>query len=122
MELLDDLPEDAITVLIETLCLVSKVSVVVFAHVNKHCYQISKRCALEFKINKKLLCHEIALEGSLEVLKWAMSNGDKWDTKICSHAARNGHFDVLKWARMNGCEWNHMTCFYAASSGYLDIL
>jgi len=70
MDLLTNLPEDLIIVIVGTLYGTSKVSIIVFAHVSKSCYEISKKCAIQNKISRSLHCHEIAAEGSLEVLKW----------------------------------------------------
>src|SRR5580658_2034417 len=122
MNLLEVLPEDVITVLIEILSKVSKISIVVFSHVNKFCYIISSRCAIQYKIPKSLKCHEIAIEGSLEVLKWARSNGCEWNSYTCCGAALNGHLEVLKWARSEGCPWNSGTCSGAALNGHLEVL
>jgi len=52
-----------------------------------------------------------ALNGHLELLKWARANGCcPWDEEMCSNAALNGHLELLKWARANGCRWNETTC------------
>jgi|SRR5579872_721457 len=122
MNSLDDLPEDVMIVLMEILCRISEVSIIVFAHVSKSCYRLSKRCAIQHKINRKLLCHKSAAEGSLEVLKWARSNGCVWDWRTCAYAAQNGHLEVLKWTRSNDCEWNSWTCIWAALNGHLEVL
>jgi hypothetical protein len=122
MNLLEDLPEDVLMVLVGTLYIVSKVSIVVFTRVNKLCYRITSRCAIEYRISRSLKCHEIAIEGSLEVLKWARSEGCPWDSNTCSWAAENGHLEVLKWARSEGCPWDSSTCYWAAHNGHLEIL
>ena len=109
MDLLTNLPEDLIIVIVGTLYRTSKISVVVWAHVNKFSYKVACKCAKENKINRILQCPEIAAEGSLEVLKWARSNGCDWDYRTCAWAAENGHLEVLKWARSNGCDWDHDT-------------
>ncbi len=90
MDLLGNLPEDLITVIMETLCRISKVSVVVLAHVSKYWYKISKRCAIQNKISRKLNSYDIASEGSLKVLQWARSNGcdwNYWSTSKCPFSA-----------------------------------
>ena len=122
MDLLTNLPEDLIIVIVGTLYRTSKVSVIVFAHISKSCYEISKKCAIQNKINRSLHCHEIAAEGSLEVLKWARSNGCDRDSYTCAYAAGNGHLEILKWARSSGCEWNSLTCAWAAQNGHLEVL
>ena len=63
-----------------------------------------------------------ALNGHLEILKWARENGCPWDSNTCANAALNGHLEVLKWARENGCPWDSATCTYAAENGHLEVL
>ena|SRR5580692_1293486 len=109
---MEDLPEDVIIVLIETLCRMSRVSVIVLAHVSKFCYKLAHRCAKENRINRTLQCREIAAEGSLEVLKWARSNG-------CRGTSKAG-FPNLP-LRGQG-EWNSYTCAWAAENGHLEVL
>ena len=41
-------------------------------------------------------------------------NGCPWDDYTCSNAALNGHLEILKWAHENGCPWNEYTCSNAA--------
>jgi hypothetical protein len=109
MDLMEILPEDVTNVLTETVYRVSKISIVVFARVNKLCYRISSKCAVEHKICRSLRCYEIAFEGSLEILKWVRSEGCPWDSSTCFGAAQNGHLEILKWARSKGCEWTSQT-------------
>src|SRR5580692_11608323 len=120
MSLLEVLPEDVIITLIEILSGISKISIVVLARVNKLCYKLSCKCAIQNKIGRPLKCHVIASEGSLEVLKWARDEGCSWDSITCTYAAENGHLEVLKWARSEGCEWNSYTCSWAAENGHLE--
>jgi hypothetical protein len=122
MNLIESLPEDVIIVLTETLSRVSKISIVVFARVNKLCYRVSSNCAIQHKINRLLRCGDIAMEGSLEVLKWARSEGCSWDSYTCERAAKNGHFEILKWVRSEGCPWDSDTCSSAAQNGHLEVL
>ena len=60
--------------------------------------------------------------GNLEVIKWARKNGCGWDLLTCVNAAKGGHLEILKWARKNGCPWNSWTCAYAARGGHLETL
>jgi hypothetical protein len=122
MDLFKILPEELIQVVIETLGRISKVSILVIADVNKFWYKIACMYALSNKIKKPLQCHEIASEGSLEVLEWAITNESKWNSWVCAYAAYNGHIHVLKWAKSNGYEWDSMICEYAACNGHLDII
>ena len=53
-----------------------------------------------------MTCVYAAVNGHLEILKWARENGCPWDKCTCTYAASNGHLEVLKWARENGCPWD----------------
>src|SRR5579872_7342747 len=114
MNLIEDLPEDLIGVLLETLCGISKVSIIVLAYTNTFWYRRVRICAIRYHIDRTLQFCKIASEGLLEVLKWGRLNNCKWDYDTCTNAAKNGHFEVLKWARSNGYPWNSQTCMYAA--------
>ncbi len=67
-------------------------------------------------------CANAALNGHLDCLKWARENGYPWDKWTCYNAIFNGHLDCLKWARGNGCPWDEDTCCGAALNGHLDCL
>ncbi len=47
----------------------------------------------------------VALNGHLEVLKWARANNCPWDRWTCINAANNGNLEVLKWAWANNCPY-----------------
>jgi len=68
------------------------------------------------------ICSEAALNGHLDTLIWARTNGCPWDERTCSDAATNGHLHVIKWARENGCRWNIFTCACAKNNGHLHVL
>jgi len=51
------------------------------------------------------MASRIAVNGHLEVLKYAIADGCPWDETVCSSAAEGGHLEVLQWARENGCTW-----------------
>jgi hypothetical protein len=74
------------------------------------------------KTSLKYICEDAALEGNLEVLKWARKNGAPWDVWTCACAAGHGHLTVLKWARENGAPWDVQTCRHAAKGGHLEVL
>ena len=67
-------------------------------------------------------CALAAMDGNLEMLKWARAHGCEWDAFTCACAAWGGHLEVLKWARANGCEWDWQTCACAALEGHLEVL
>ena len=66
-----NLPEDIVTLLMESWNQRSKVSIVVMAHVSKFYYKFSRQCLAPTGKCRLLSCFEIATEGSLEILKWA---------------------------------------------------
>ena len=67
-------------------------------------------------------CQHAAVEGYLNLIKWAHTSGCPWDEYTCSYAAYGGHLEVLKWARANGCPWDEWTCSRAAWGGHLKML
>ena len=67
-------------------------------------------------------CRNAAYNGHLEVLKWARENNCPWDESTCRNAALNGHLEVLKYARENNCPWDESTCSSAADGGHLEVL
>jgi len=75
---------------------------------------------LEFESNSSIM--EYALNGHLEVLKWAREIGCPWNEDTCSNIAKNGHFEVLKWDRENRCSWDRNTCNSATFSTSLEVL
>ena len=67
-------------------------------------------------------CKLAAMDGNLEMLKWARAHGCEWDSNTCAHAALGGHLEVLQWLRENGCQWDELTCTWAAAKGHLEVL
>ena len=45
-----------------------------------------------------------------------------WDSSVCYQAALNGHLEVLRWARSQGCPWNENAPCAAAMNGHLKTL
>jgi len=72
------------------------------------------------------VCTNAAMNGHLDVFKWARVNGCGWDElgdeEVCSYAASNGHLDMLKWARANECPWSYETIRLARISNHDDIV
>jgi hypothetical protein len=123
--LIEDIPEDLIIVLTDTLCEISKVSIVMLAHVNKFCYQISRSCAVRHKIDKKLKHSEIVADGSLNICEWVIAGPHSWTDwyfETCDFAANYGNLDILKWARSNNYFWDSYTLKCAAKNGHIDVL
>lgn len=67
MNLLEDLPPDLITVLLDAMCQTSKVSIQVMIHVNKFWHMMFTRYARQQNIPRFLECTDIAAENSLEL-------------------------------------------------------
>jgi hypothetical protein len=75
------------------------------------------------KIQKKhSICLDVAIKGSLNILKWAQYNNCPWNSFVCRYAIEYNHFDILKWATNNGCPWDTWVCSAAAREGNLKIL
>ena len=85
------------------------------------------------RIHKDALCEGAAVEGRLDVLKWARARGGAWMHKsMCALAAERGHLHVLEWARKNGCPgvkgakrmrpWDISICAHAATGGQIEVL
>ena len=59
------------------------------------------------KYKKEVFIHSMtdgaASVGNLEMIKWGMANGCKWNTDKCMFAAQSGNLEVLKWLRENRC-------------------
>lgn len=76
----------------------------------------------EFRQFSKCIYHA-AKKGHLELIKWLMENGCKWDESACSIAAKNGYLEIIQWAISNNLAWNPNICFRdAAIEGHLEIL
>jgi len=133
---MEDLPEDLQIVLTDTMYDLSKVSIIILSFVNKFCYQMSNRCQIRYGMRrnfiKSLVCHviasnsslcsAIASEGSLELLKWAISNGYQKNWTIGACAASNGHLEILEWIHSKRDLECINICFWAARRGQLDVL
>lgn len=102
----------------------------------------------ELEYDKKKICSLAALGGNLEILKYAIKNGCRWDRYTCRNAAAGGHLQCLKYVVGNGCPtndtyncaayhgnleimkyahenrfiWDEDTCIYAAKKGHLECL
>jgi len=84
--------------------------------------------------NKYKVLHIAAREGHLELLRWAIEEGEVEfpedfsddeeleDDTPCRVAALGGHLDCLKYCRENGCPWGLWVMESAAFSGSLDCL
>jgi hypothetical protein len=127
---LDTSPLDIISCIISSLGFVEKN---VLRFVCKKLHSIIHRVSVsnneDFDLSK--LCPDAALNGYLEVLKWAVDIGCLCDEYTCSRAALGGHLNILKWAIGNGqhacalreaLPWNKTICLIAAMGGHLDIL
>lgn len=67
-------------------------------------------------------CTALAGEGRLNVLRWALAKGHRWDSSTCGAAAGGGHLSVLAWPRSMGCWWGESTCAEAAGGGHFELL
>jgi hypothetical protein len=69
------------------------------------------------------VCELAAVEGHLDILRYAHENGYPWDGDSCRAAARNGHLSILKYLHENGCSCRRTPIYYEAIiSGQLDVV
>jgi len=68
------------------------------------------------------VCSYAALNGHLEIIKWAYERKCRLNKYVCLNAAKNGHIEVLKWACEKGCKIDNEVCINAAKNGHLEIL
>ena len=61
-------------------------------------------------------CQAAALEGHLEILRYAHENGCQWHEGTCQAAAGGGHLEILRYAHENGCKWDENVCEAASES------
>jgi hypothetical protein len=74
-------------------------------------------------LNRDPISINIAAEyGYIEILKWLLNNGCRWNRTTCAMAAKSGNLELLKYLRENGCKWDARTCSRAAEYGHLEIL
>ena len=78
--------------------------------------------SLETGLSKEKMAKASALNGRLDVLKWARANGCSLDNIMCVYATRGGHLEMLKWLKENGCHWDGVICAFAADHGHIHIL
>jgi hypothetical protein len=63
------------------------------------------------------------MNGHISVLQWLIENRYTClDAQICAYAAMNGQLELMKWARQNDCPWDMWTCTYAQVWDHRDIL
>jgi hypothetical protein len=95
--------------------------VIQFAALNGHLEMIKYARSKGCSFNK-WACHDAASNGHLEVLKWLRENECPWSKQTCVKAAEGNHLEVLVWLHQNECPWDKWTCIQAAGYGHLEIL
>eukprot|EP01117_Protostelium_nocturnum_P013338 TRINITY_DN4968_c0_g1_i1.p1 TRINITY_DN4968_c0_g1~~TRINITY_DN4968_c0_g1_i1.p1 ORF type:complete len:392 (+),score=128.58 TRINITY_DN4968_c0_g1_i1:147-1322(+) len=73
-------------------------------------------------LEEESICSLAALNGHLDVIKYARSIGLSWNAQTCSCAAERGHRNVIEWARQNNCKWDAQVCESAAQGGQWEML
>jgi hypothetical protein len=63
-----------------------------------------------------------AAHGHLNVVMWLHEQDYPWEADTCSYAAGEGHLHILQWLRANDCPWDAETCASAAENGHLHVL
>ena len=90
------------------------------AAVNGHLDIIKWAFSKGYKADKTM-CYNASLSGHVEVLEWAKQNDLPWEFSI-SFALHCGHLNILKWAHENGWEWTEGSSLTAAMNGHLHLL
>ncbi len=49
-----------------------------------------------------VIYYSAAVNGNVDIIKWAVKNGYKWDTWTCTFAATCGQTEIITWANKNG--------------------
>ncbi len=73
-------------------------------------------------LNNSIVCAGASLNGHLETLKWLRDHGFELNKFSCSNAAINGHLEILQWIMDNGGEWDNEAYYYAKNNGHLEVL
>ncbi len=60
--------------------------------------------------------------GHVDILRWLLSIGVKWDENWLVIATMGGHLDVCMWAHEQGYAWTSEACKAAAHYRHTDIL
>lgn len=63
-----------------------------------------------------------AWSGRLNVIQWAVAQGEKPCVTTMVYAAGGGHHDIIEWLRAQGEPWYGGTTGYAAKHGHFDLL
>ena len=102
MSLLLELPTDLVRMILSFVAR-SRVSFIPARSVCRRFHNLLPPLSRETRQQAREFCKHAALEGYLNLIKWARANGCPWDKQTCANAARGGHLEVLQWARANGC-------------------
>ncbi len=152
MNPLCDLPLDTQMILIDKLASVCKISFVMMSYANKFYYKHVTTYAIKYNLGilsgfcipRRVDCSSIVINGYLNILKWAHSNGYQLNPHMYTSAAENGHIEILEWIKsIDGDGWKvflsttskvvargyqHLesslvctVCSKVAARGYLDV-
>jgi hypothetical protein len=70
----------------------------------------------------RTICEHAALNGHLNILRYAKEKRIPFGADACPNAARNGHLDCLIFLRENGAKWNSATTMSAIVGGHIECL
>src|ERR1700722_13950657 len=99
-----DIPEDVLNIIF-TYLNYDTISLNVFAYVSKMNYVSVSKYSISNNIHRRFKIEDVALNGYLDVLKWALKNRYRWNKRVCANAAKNNHIDLLKYAREHESDW-----------------
>lgn len=101
-------------------------------------------------IRNSKLCHRAAYGGRLDILKWGLDHGYRWEmtdslamtayyghvhvleyalqkgasfyAEVFTYAAKGGHLECVIWLHSVHCPWDFRVCVDAATGGHLEII
>jgi hypothetical protein len=96
-----ELPTDILCLILSSYVARSPLSRVTARFVCRRFRDLLSPLSKETREQAHRFCELAALEGYLNLIKWARTNGCPWNVPTCSYAAEGGHLEVLQWAHAN---------------------
>src|SRR5579872_1788546 len=100
-----------------------ELTLMVLMYVSKYFKKVSVKLLYNCKsIQYMKMCDEAASAGDLEVLKWFIGLGYKYDHYTCKMAAKHGHLAVLRYLISYNSFLDQKICNAAARYGHFELL
>jgi hypothetical protein len=60
---------------------------------------------------------------NLKAFRWLLARApNEWEVSGCAAYAIDGRLDLIRYARKRGCPWGETVCYIAARNGYIGLL